>query len=77
MTHETERQRASEHSSLNLTGLLGHLRPTRAYQSALAGLRAGQPVPDQHLLRAARPFVVASLTPGSLLAQLAQLSPWA
>ncbi len=61
MTHETERQRASEHSSLNLTGLLGHLRPTRAYQSVLAGLRAGQPVPDQHLLRAARPFVVASL----------------
>ena len=60
MTHETERQRASEHSSLNLAGLLGHLRPT-APTVTLAGLRAGQPVPDQHLLRAARPFVVASL----------------
>jgi len=61
MTLETERQRASEHGTLSLTGLLIHLRRTRAYQSVLAGLRAGQPVPDQHLLRAARPFVVACL----------------
>ncbi|MCZ7538845.1 MAG: transcription-repair coupling factor [Anaerolineae bacterium] len=61
MTFETEQQRASEHGTLSLTGLLGHLRQTRTYQAVLAGLRAGQPVPDQHVLRAARPFVGACL----------------
>ncbi len=61
MTPEIPSQHASERSPLSLTGLLGHLRQTRTYQAVLAGLRAGQPVPDQHLLRAARPFVVAGL----------------
>ncbi len=46
---------------MQLTGLLDVLRRTEAYQTLLHSLRNQQPVPDQHILRAARPFVVAAL----------------
>ena len=61
MTHEASREYSAERSGMNLAGLLAFLRQTPAYQSALAALRAGRPVADQHLLRAARPFVIAGL----------------
>ncbi|MBI5960136.1 MAG: transcription-repair coupling factor [Chloroflexi bacterium] len=46
---------------MQLTGLLDVLRQTEAYQTLVNRLRAKQPVPDQHLLRAARPYLVAAL----------------
>jgi transcription-repair coupling factor (superfamily II helicase) len=46
---------------MQLTGLLDVLRRTEAYRMLLSRLRNNQPVPDQHILRAARPFVVAAL----------------
>jgi transcription-repair coupling factor (superfamily II helicase) len=46
---------------MQLTGLLDVLRRTEAYQTLLRSLRSQQPVPDQHVLRAARPFIVAAL----------------
>jgi transcription-repair coupling factor (superfamily II helicase) len=61
MILETAREHFGERSSLNLAGLLGILRGAPAYQAVLTALRAHDPVPDQHLLRAARPFVLAGL----------------
>ncbi|MBN1565370.1 MAG: transcription-repair coupling factor [Anaerolineae bacterium] len=46
---------------MQLTGLLDVLRQTKAYQTVLHSLRHGQAVPDQHILRSARPFIVAAL----------------
>jgi transcription-repair coupling factor (superfamily II helicase) len=46
---------------MQLTGLLDVLRQTEAYQIVLRGLHQGQAVPDQHVLRSARPYVVAAL----------------
>ncbi|NLX10264.1 MAG: transcription-repair coupling factor [Chloroflexi bacterium] len=46
---------------MHLTGLLERLRQIQAYQDLLRSLRERQPVADQHLLRAARPYVVAAL----------------
>ena len=46
---------------MQLTGLLEPLRQSALYQDVLRRLRDRQPVPDQNLLRAARPFVVAAL----------------
>ncbi len=46
---------------MKLTGLLDALRQSTPYQYMQRALQDGQPVPDQHILRAARPFVVAAL----------------
>ena len=46
---------------MELTGLFEHLRLTRAYVAAIQALRTGTPLPDQHLMRAARAFVIAAL----------------
>ncbi len=46
---------------MNLTGLFEYLRSTRTYRGVLQALDRGVAVSDQHLMRAARPFVVASL----------------
>jgi transcription-repair coupling factor (superfamily II helicase) len=46
---------------MQLAGLLDVLRRTEAYQTVLRRLRDKQPVPDQHLLRSARPYLVAAL----------------
>ncbi|MBN1201202.1 MAG: transcription-repair coupling factor [Anaerolineae bacterium] len=46
---------------MQLTGILDILRQTQAYQELLRHLRNRQPVPDQHLLRSARPYLVAAL----------------
>ncbi|MBN2305567.1 MAG: transcription-repair coupling factor, partial [Anaerolineae bacterium] len=46
---------------MQLSGLLDHLRHTKTYQIVLQGLRDHQTLPDQHLLRAARPYVIAAL----------------
>ncbi|MEB2287776.1 MAG: transcription-repair coupling factor [Anaerolineae bacterium] len=61
MTPDLPGQPTRERGALSLAGLLTGLRQTHVYQAVLTGLRAGQPLPDQHLLRAARPFVVAGL----------------
>ncbi len=46
---------------MQLTGLLDLLRRTEAYQTLLRRLQNKQAVPDQHILRSARPYVVAAL----------------
>ncbi|MBN1680595.1 MAG: transcription-repair coupling factor [Anaerolineae bacterium] len=46
---------------MQLTGLLDTLRQTVEYQEVLRRLKNRQPVPDQSLLRAARPYVIAAL----------------
>ena len=46
---------------MHLNGLLHLLRDTGAYQRLLDDLRANRPTPDQGVLRAARPYVVAAL----------------
>ena len=46
---------------MQLTGLLDVLRHTEAYQTILGSLNVQHPVPDQHLLRAARPYLIAAL----------------
>lgn len=46
---------------LQLTGLLEPLRQSAAYQDLVRRIRDRQPLPDQELLRAARPFLVAAL----------------
>ena len=46
---------------MNLTGLLEKLRQTPAYRDLLHRLSAHEIFPDQHLLRAARPYVAATL----------------
>jgi transcription-repair coupling factor (superfamily II helicase) len=46
---------------MQLHGLLDALRHLPAYQSLIAALRAGRPIPEQHVLRAARPFVAAAV----------------
>ena len=44
-----------------LSGLLRFLRQTEAYQELVYSLRAGEPVPDQHMPRAATPYLLAAL----------------
>ena len=46
---------------MRLDGLLDLLRRTAAYRALLGALELGAPLSDQHLLRAARPFVLAAL----------------
>ena len=46
---------------MQLTGLLEPLRRSAVYQDVLRRIRDRQPLPDQALLRAARPFLVAAL----------------
>ncbi|MCD4685630.1 MAG: hypothetical protein K8S97_06820, partial [Anaerolineae bacterium] len=46
---------------MQLTGLLDPLRQTETYAALLNSLRAQQPVPDQQVLRAARPYIIAAL----------------
>ena len=46
---------------MQLDGLLDILRRTGAYRGLLDGLAQGSPLPDQHILRSARPFVLAAL----------------
>lgn len=46
---------------MQLDGLLDLLRRTSAYRDLLGALEQGEPLPDQHILRAARPFVLAAL----------------
>ena len=46
---------------MQLKGLLDVLRGSSAYTTLLDSLRAGDPIPDLRLLRAARPFLVAAL----------------
>ncbi len=46
---------------MQLTGLLEPLRRLAVYQDVLRRIRDRQPLPDQALLRAARPFLVAAL----------------
>ncbi len=46
---------------MQLTGLLEILRQTEVYQAVLRNLREGHAMADQHILRSARPFVVAAL----------------
>lgn len=46
---------------MRLTGLIDALRQTETYQKVLHNLRHNQAVPDQHVLRAARPYLVAAL----------------
>ena len=49
---------------MHLEGLLALTRQSPPYNALLEDLRAGQPTPDQRLLRAARPFVTAALAQG-------------
>ena len=44
-----------------LTGLLHFLRQTDTYQELVYSLRAGEPVPDQRMPRAATPYLLAAL----------------
>src|SRR5712691_2400000 len=46
---------------MHLEGLMDALRPLPLYKDVLSRLRTGSALPDQHLLRAARPFVSAAL----------------
>src|SRR5450432_251080 len=46
---------------MHLEGLLSVTRQLPVYQAVLERLRAGGSTPDQHLLRAARPFISAAL----------------
>lgn len=46
---------------MQLHGLLDALRHLPAYQSLIGALRAGRPIPEQHILRAARPYVAAAI----------------
>jgi transcription-repair coupling factor (superfamily II helicase) len=46
---------------LQLEGLLGLLDQSAPYNALLDRLRQGASVPDQHILRAARPYVIAGL----------------
>lgn len=46
---------------MHLSGLLDVLRQTASYQQLTHHLRTGQSVSDQHILRAARAFIVAAL----------------
>ncbi|MCC7206989.1 MAG: transcription-repair coupling factor [Anaerolineae bacterium] len=46
---------------MQLNGLLSFLRQAPRYQDVLTALRAGQPVADQRVLRAARPAVAGAL----------------
>src|SRR5215813_11133445 len=46
---------------MHLDGLLPLMRQLPSYQALLDRLRSGGTTPDQHLLRAARPFVSAAL----------------
>jgi len=47
--------------NMHLEGLLSVTRQLPVYQALLERLRTGGSTPDQHLLRAARPFVSAAL----------------
>ncbi len=46
---------------MQLNGLLELLQQTPAYHALLRELQAGRALPDQRILRAARPFVIAAL----------------
>ncbi len=46
---------------MQLDSLLSLMRDTPRYRTLVDTLRAGTSVPDQHLLRAARPYVIAAL----------------
>src|SRR5258707_3348108 len=48
-------------STMHLEGLLPIMRQLPSYPALLDRLRSGGTTPDQHLLRAARPFVSAAL----------------
>lgn len=46
---------------MHLHGLIAPLHESAAFQQLLEQVQAGYSIPDQHVLRAARPFVVAAL----------------
>ncbi len=50
---------------MHLNGLLKALHQTAIFQTVLGQIQAGQPLLDQAVMRAARPFVVAALATAS------------
>lgn len=46
---------------MHLNGLLTALTETEIFKSLLAGIQQGETVPDQDILRSARPYVIAAL----------------